>query len=176
MQGGPVDAGAGVLGALFAGVFALAACAPSEPLACAAPTASGCPSLDGVTAFCRWSDWGCAPEPACAGYFVLADFGVDARFTYYYAAASGAFVATVKEDATGGNPSCLVGPSSFAAPSGCAVIALAACAPPPQDAGAGPTDAGTDAPFSPPAPSGSPSTQPLARPPRVPAYPAHPPR
>ena len=169
MQGDTVDRRATVkaLSALtaLAWAFALSACSPSQPLACAASGPTECPSLDGVTSFCTWSEWGCAPEPACGGYFLLMSYGTSARFTYYYSAETGRFVATIAESIGGGNASCLAGPASFVVPSGCAVDTLAACAPPPRDGGTVPSDAGSDAPFNPPAPSASPSTQPLAFPP-----------
>ena len=161
---------------LFAG-RTFAACSASAPLACATPAAGDCPSLDGVTSFCTWAEWGCAPEAACEGYFVLRDLGTDARFTYYYSAATGAFVATVKEAPGGGGASCVAGPASFQVPSGCAMDTLAECGPPPRDGGAMvPRDAGADAPFSAPSPSGSPSTQPFERSPPAPASVGYPPR
>ncbi len=143
---------------------AVASCSASPALACAAlPAAStGCPSLDGLTSFCTWADWGCARETPCGGYFVLRDEGTDARFTYYYSATTGAFVATVEESAGGGGALCLAGPASFQPPSDCDLDTLADCDPPPRDGGLGPAgDAAPDAPFSAPAPSGSPSSQPL---------------
>ena len=116
----------------------LPACSPSEPLACrAAPGAGSCPSLDGVTSFCSWSEWGCAPEAACGAYFALTDEGSDARLTYYYSTATGQFVATV-EQTPGASPICLTGPASFVVPAGCAPDTLAECAPPPRDSGAYP--------------------------------------
>jgi hypothetical protein len=153
----------GVAAALVAVV--LAACSTPETLACPTATSStspACPSLDGVTSFCTWSQWGCAPVAACGGYFVLQDQGTDARFTYYYAAASGELVATVKEGFNGGGASCIAGPESFRVPSGCAMDTLADCAPPPRDGGiGGGDDATVDAPFSAPSPSGMPSNQPF---------------
>ena len=140
-------------------------------------TASGaCPSLDGATTFCSWADWGCAKTPACGGYFVLVDQGVDARVTYYYSAASGQFVATVMEAFAGGDATCIAGPPQFQIPSGCNPDTLAECAPPTRDAGASvlASDAATDAPFNPPSPSGNPSAQPLSAPPRP--WPPYPPR
>jgi hypothetical protein len=165
---------AALLAALGAG-HAFAACSGSAPLACATAAAGECPSLDGVTSFCIWTEWGCASEPSCGGYFVLRDEGTDARLTYYYAAATGAFVATVAEAPGGGDARCVAGPSSFAIPSGCEAETLASCGPPPRDGGATVIlDARADAPFSAPSPSGSPSTQPFALPPR--AGSAYPPR
>jgi hypothetical protein len=174
MQGGAVGHGARERAlAAFAALswaLGLAACSPSQPLACPSSSSgsSACPSLDGVTSFCTWSEWGCAPEPACGGYFLVLSYGVDARFTYYYSAETGRFVGTIEESLGGGNPRCLAGPPSFLVPSGCAVDTVAACAPPPREGGTGPSDAGPDAPFSPPSPSSSPSTQPLAFPPLPP--------
>jgi hypothetical protein len=121
-----------------------------------------------VTSFCTWSEWGCAPEPACGGYFLVMDYGVDARFTHYYSAETGRFVATIEESIGGGDARCLAGPPAFAVPEGCAVETVAACGPPPRNGPAIPSDAGTDAPFNPPSPSASPSTQPLSLPPRYP--------
>ncbi len=152
----------GALVALAALPFA--ACSTTPALTCAVPAAEGCPSLDGVTTFCRWAAWGCASQPACGGYLAVVDQGASARLTYYYAAASGQFVATVEEAFGGGNPVCLAGPSRFTPPAGCAYDTLAECAPPPSDGGVSFLDASTDAPFNPPAPSGSPSTQPFAVP------------
>ena len=102
---------------------------------CPVSASSACPSLDGVTTFCTWVDWGCAPEPACGGYFVIVDQAVDARFTYYYSAANGQFAATVQEAFGGGNATCLAGPSQFQPPTGCEPDTLADCAPPPRDGG-----------------------------------------
>jgi len=146
---------------------AIVACSTSQPLACPVSASSACPSLDGVTAFCTWAEWGCAPEPACGGYFVLVDQAVDAKLTYYYSAASGQFAATVQEAFGGGNATCLAGPSQFQPPSGCEPDTLADCAPPPRDGGVtfGASDAAADGPFSAPSPSGSPSAQPFGAPP-----------
>jgi len=152
--------------------LAFAACSTAEPLTCPVPAATACPSLDGVTSFCAWSQWGCAPEAACGGYFVLQDQATGSRFTYYYAAASGQFAATVKEAFQGGEATCLAGPASFQVPSGCDMDTLADCAPPPRDGGVGGgSDATVDAPFSAPSPSGSPSNQPFFAPLAPPARP-----
>ncbi len=146
---------AALLAALGAG-HAFAACSGPAPLACASTAAGECPSLDGVTSFCSWAEWGCASEPPCGGYFVLRDEGTDARLTYYYAAATGAFVATVKEaPARGSARAAWPGPSSFVLPTGCEVETLASCGPPPRDGGVTLVlDARADAPFSAPSPSG----------------------
>jgi hypothetical protein len=154
------------LGTLALAVAA-ASCSSAETLTCPAPaSASLCPSLDGVTSFCTWAEWGCARVASCGGYYLLVDEGTDARFTYYYAAATGAFVATVREAPGGGVASCLAGPAQFQPPQGCSEDTLAECGPPPRDGGGiFAIDAGTDAQFTAPSPSGSPSAQPLAAPP-----------
>jgi len=158
-----------------ASLASLAGCSTAQSLPCPNAAASSCPSLDGVTSFCSWSEWGCARETACGGYFVIHDEGSDARFTYYYAATTGAFVATVQEASGGGNATCLAGPASFQPPSDCDFDTLADCDPLPRDGGAnGARDASADAPFGAPSPSGSPSTQPLATPPT--AFPPYAPR
>jgi hypothetical protein len=132
----PLIAARVALGVLVASSIVVAsACGTSPPLTCAEGTATGCPSLDGVTTFCAWSAWGCAPEPACGGYFAVVDEAVDARFTYFYAAATGQFVATVSEPSSGGAATCTVGPGSFRVPAGCTWEELADCAPPAKDAG-----------------------------------------
>jgi hypothetical protein len=170
MQGAAlVTRGANALALLLVSTVVAAACSTSPPLAC--PAAASCPSLDGATSFCSWSEWGCAPEKSCSGYFVLIDEGIDARLTYYYSAATGQYVATVSEPPGGGSTSCIAGPSSFQPPSGCDVDTLADCGPPPRDGGTSASDAASDAPYNPPSPSGSPSTQPLALPPHFPPYP-----
>jgi hypothetical protein len=139
---------------LFAVVFVAVACSMSEPLTCPLPASGACPSLDGVTTFCTWSEWGCAREPACDGYFVIVDETADARFTYYYSATGGQFVATVKEAFGGGSATCLAGPSRFQPLTGCEPDTLADCAPGPRDGGAFSRDAAADAPLGAPSPSG----------------------
>jgi len=150
----------------FVLVLVIASCSTSQTLPC--PTAASpatCPSLDGATSFCTWAEWGCARESACGGYYALVDEAVDARFTYYYSAATGQFVATVQEAPGGGSASCMAGPPQFQVPQGCGDDTLADCAPPPRDGGVGGgSDATVDAPFSAPSPSGSPSNQPFFAP------------
>ena len=139
-------------------------CSSMHALACPAlPLA--CPSLDGVTAFCSWTEWGCAPEAACGGYYGVVDVTVDAKLTYIYSAQTGAYVATIQEDFGGGSASCTNGPASFTAPASCDFDTLAVCAPTQQDAGLGSFDASFDATDTGP-PQGIPSGQPLALPPR----------
>jgi hypothetical protein len=156
---------------VLAVVVVPAACSTSDPLTCPVPAAGACPSLDGVTAFCTWSEWGCAREPACDGYFVIVDQTTDARLTYYYSATSGEFVATIEEAFGGGGATCLAGPSQFQPLTGCEPDTLAECAPGPRDAGAIFADAAADAQVGAPSPSGSPSTQPFALPPLAPLAP-----
>jgi hypothetical protein len=156
-------------GSVFAVVVVMVACSTSAPLTCPVPAAGACPSLDGVTTFCTWSEWGCAREPACDGYFVIEDLTADARLTYYYSATSGEFVATVEEAFGGGSATCLAGPSQFQPLSGCDPDTLADCAPGPRDGGTFLSDAAADALVGAPSPSGSPSTQPFALPPVAPA-------
>ncbi len=144
----------------------VASCSTSQTLACPLPASTGCPSLDGVTTFCSWGEWGCAPQTACSGYLLVVDQTAGARFTYYYSAATGQFVATVEEAFGGGNATCVAGPSLFQVPTGCEPDTLADCAPPPRDGGIGPGDAATDAPFIAPTPSGNPSAQPFSAAPR----------
>jgi hypothetical protein len=152
--------------ALVAAVIPVfAACSTSQPLPCPVVAGGSCPSLDGVRTFCTWTAWGCAPEAACDGYFAVVEQGTSARLTYYYSAATGAFVATVQEAFGGGSATCLVGPAEFKPPSGCDLDTLADCAPLEGDAGVVLIDAATDGPFSAPAPSSSPSSQPFTMPP-----------
>jgi hypothetical protein len=130
---------------------------PSFPLAC--------PSLDGVTTFCSWRDWGCPATAACDGYLAVVDVTVDGQLTYFYSAPTGAYVATVSESTGGGNARCIDGPASFTPPSSCAFETLAECDPIEQDGGIGPIDASFDAPDT-GSPSGMPSSQPQVAPPR----------
>jgi hypothetical protein len=159
--------GAVVALAIGIGIASPIGCSSSRSLACPGEP-SACPSLDGVTMFCAWADWGCTSEVACGGYFAVVDQAVDARFTYYYAARTGAYVATVREDFGGGDATCFNGPASFTPPASCAFTTLAACAPIAQEGGVEPVDASFDAAET-GTPPGSPSSQPLARPPDSPA-------
>jgi hypothetical protein len=135
------------------------ACSTSQTLPCAAPGTAECPSLDGVTSFCEYAQWGCAASSPCGGYFAVVDPTVDAKLTYFYAAATGAYVATVSEPSDG--PAvCTVGPASFAVPSSCSFVTLAECSPRGSGVPLGPSDASVDAPFTTPVPSGMPSAQP----------------
>jgi hypothetical protein len=139
-----------------------AGCSSSHALACPAEPLA-CPSLDGLTTFCTWAEWGCTSESACGGYYAVVDPAVDAEYTYYYSAQTGAYVATLRAD-YGGDSTCFNGPASFTPPASCSYATTAECAPPARDGGIGPIDASVDAADT-GVVIGSPSSQPLARPP-----------
>jgi hypothetical protein len=156
--------GIGVMLGVVVGVgLAGEGCSSNHALACPSlPLA--CPSLDGVTMFCAWSDWACPAETACGEYLALVDVTVDAKLTYFYSAQSGAYVATTSEPLGGGGASCTNGPSSFTPPSSCDYETLFECAPVEQDGGGVPPyDASHDAEDTGAAPM--PSSQPQAMPP-----------
>ncbi len=142
--------------------WAGAGCSSSHALACPAEPLA-CPSLDGLTTFCAWAEWGCASESACGGYYAVVDPAVDAEYTYYYEAQTGGYVATLRAG-YGGDATCFNGPASFTPPASCTYATTAECAPIARDGGIGPIDASLDAADT-GVVIGSPSSQPLATPP-----------
>ncbi len=94
----------------------------------------------------------------------MVDPAVDAEFTYYYSAETGAYVATVRADYGGSDTTCFNGPASFTPPASCGYTTTAACAPTARDGGIVPIDASVDAADT-GAVIGSPSSQPLVMPP-----------